>query len=207
MPLFKKQKILFIHIPKTGGISISNYFCDKFNVKKDKYSFFGYDCHYNKPHHRLQHFTYSEIRDIIGEEILSYKVISCIRNPYHRIISSLFYIGKIQINSKNKYVEKVINKFINKNKWSNLDHRIPQYDFLTYNNKLVNYINIMRTESLYKDMANLGYKDFKNNLNRGYRGKFNYMDMLNENSIRIINKYYRKDFDNLGFNMVLYDNN
>lgn len=38
MPYFKNDNVnvLFIHIPKTGGTSIENYFSSKFNIKLDK---------------------------------------------------------------------------------------------------------------------------------------------------------------------------
>lgn len=40
MPYFKNDtiNILFIHIPKTGGTSLEEYFSSKFNIKLNKYS-------------------------------------------------------------------------------------------------------------------------------------------------------------------------
>ena len=43
MPFYKKQKILFIHIPKTGGTSVDKYFARKFNTNLDENSlYFSY---------------------------------------------------------------------------------------------------------------------------------------------------------------------
>ena len=33
MPYFKENKLLLIHIPKTGGTSIEKYFSQKYNIK------------------------------------------------------------------------------------------------------------------------------------------------------------------------------
>ena len=35
MPYFKKINLLFIHIPKTGGTSIENYFYKKYDIERN----------------------------------------------------------------------------------------------------------------------------------------------------------------------------
>jgi hypothetical protein len=45
MPYFKNKNIniLFVHIPKTGGSSIEQYFSKKYNILLNNSSLFGYN--------------------------------------------------------------------------------------------------------------------------------------------------------------------
>ena len=58
MPFYKKQKILFIHIPKTGGTSVEKYFSRKFNTALDTSSlYFAYYDNTIQSHIRKQRNT------------------------------------------------------------------------------------------------------------------------------------------------------
>ena len=61
MPYFKNDNInvLFIHIPKTGGTSVENYFSSKFNIKLNSKSLFtlGKIYHNTNINSNLQHVT------------------------------------------------------------------------------------------------------------------------------------------------------
>jgi len=57
---------------------------------------------------------------------------------------------------------------------------------------------ILRTENLKKDMEKIGYKDFDYNMNVN-KQKIDYDNYLNEDTIKLINKVYYKDFEIFGF--------
>jgi hypothetical protein len=50
-------------------------------------------------------------------------------------------------------------------------------------------------------MYELGYKDF-NSYDNVNTNKINYFTLLNDNSIKMINDYYTKDFELFNFNMI-----
>ena len=52
-------------------------------------------------------------------------------------------------------------------------------------------------------MKKIGYTDFKNHDNVNLTGKnINYMDYLNDNSIRWLNQMYEKDFKYFNYEMI-----
>ena len=66
MPFFKQSNLLYLHVPKTGGMSIEEYFFTKENVEKNEKSIYGWyfdrENRIRVPNERsLQHFTYEEI--------------------------------------------------------------------------------------------------------------------------------------------------
>lgn len=197
MPLFKKIKLFFIHIPKTGGTSVDDYLYRTTNTPKTIESIFSWcrPIKFNK--HSLQHCTYEELvkyGECLNLDINKYKLITIVRNPYNRIVSELFYLGRIDMNSSTKFVEKKIIEFL-QDDYHYDNHRIPQYKFLIYKNKLVEDITIFRNETLTEDMRNYGFKDFDENANKTFRDKIDYMSLLSVNAKNIIYDYYKKDFE------------
>lgn len=202
MPYFKNKNvnILFIHIPKTGGSSLENYFSKKFNIllnDKSLYMFLDSNIKtkYNVPiHSSLQNMTLQTIikyKFFFNINFKKIKIITIVRNPYQRIISDLFYFSKITTNSSKEEVLDIIKTYL----VSDLDnHNIPQYMFITDNNKkLFPNIYILHTETLTTDMHKLGYKDF-NVHSRANVVQVNYLNYLNNDSIKLINDFYDYDF-------------
>jgi hypothetical protein len=200
MPFFKNQKLFFIHIPKTGGTSVENYLYKKYNYKKNINTLFTTinqksSVKINK--HSLQHMTYQEIidSDVLEDYNLNdITFFSIVRNPYDRIVSELFYIGRINLNSSKEKIEKEIKFFINDNYLYD-NHKLPQYLFLTLNKKLVKSIKVLKMETLNDDMYNYGYIDFNEDANKTNRIKINYQSLLTNNAKKIIYDYYKKDFE------------
>jgi hypothetical protein len=88
MPIFeiKQNKILFIHIPKTGGSSIKDWLASQTLM---------YLYNENPNHHRLlrtspQHLSIRTIKELFGESIWSWSF-AIIRNPYEKMESEFFY--------------------------------------------------------------------------------------------------------------------
>ena len=206
MPYFKDINLLFIHIPKTGGTSIEEYFYEKYNIpltlstlKTSKLA----TCAFLKwKNITLQHLTIDEIlKNALYFDINTnnLKIISIVRNPYDRMISELFYLKLIDIDSSSEFVEIIITNFLNdSNEYDN--HKLPQHKFLEINNIISDKYFILRTESLTEDMIKLGYTDFNKNENVG--NKINYKNYLTHKSIILLNIFYEKDFVIFNYEML-----
>lgn len=63
-------------------------------------------------------------------------------------------------------------------------------------------LTIIKTETLNKDMHDIGYTDFKLFLNRNANRDIDYFNLLNNDSIELINNYYLKDFEIFQYQMI-----
>lgn len=207
MPYFKNNKInlLFIHIPKTGGSSLEKYFSVKFNIPLSKKSLMSTGdvkdyADKSEINSSLQHLTYSTIikyKDFFKIDENNIQILSVVRNPYNKIMSDLFYLKKINVNSTKEEVYEKMQIYLQEN-YDN--HITPQYKFITNENEeLIENLTIIHTETLNKDMEKLGYKDFNIKMNMN-PNNVNYDKYLNDDSIKLINENYKKDFEILNYN-------
>ena len=207
MPYFKNNKInlLFIHIPKTGGSSLENYFNVKFNIPLNKKSLMSTEDirEFSDKHDinsSLQHLTYNTIikyKDFFKIDETNIKIITIVRNPYDKLMSDLFYLKKINISSTKEEVYEKIKIYLQEN-YDN--HITPQYKFITNDDEnLIDNIVLLHTETLNEDMHKLGYRDFNIKMNMN-PNDVNYQEYLNNDSINLINEIYKKDFEILNYN-------
>jgi hypothetical protein len=204
MPYFSSYNILFIHIPKTGGSSIEDYFTKKMNKKlsvKDLYSFDK-----TVVDHSLQHLTLLELyqnKDKLKFNINNIKLMfTVVRNPYERTVSDLFFFKLINKNMSTKEVEKKLRRYLESNNTYD-NHKIPQYKFLADSYDNINKdVKIIRNENMNEDMKSLGFNDFNVHKNVTFKNKLNYYNYLNNNSINLINNYYQKDFEIFNYKMI-----
>ena len=178
MPYFKNHNLLFIHIPKTGGSNIENFF---FHYLKEKPTLQhlisnNFDIRFNS--HSLQHMTYIELyknKNYFDINFEKTRIITVIRNPYDRIISDLFWYKLISKNNNSNEIEKILKKYLESNLLYD-NHKIPQYKFLIKNeesNVIDPKIIIMKCETLNEDMEKLGFKQFSDFCNNSTKSKFN----------------------------------
>tara|TARA_B100000787_G_C16116761_1_gene260714 strand:+ start:144 stop:842 length:699 start_codon:yes stop_codon:yes gene_type:complete len=210
MPILHSAKIIFVHIPKTGGGTIEKtlgiYGNDNNgNLSPDHTLLYGK--YKNK---FLQHLTISQIKEINKKEFATYKKISFVRNPYDKIISE--YLWRIQVYGKRKLefkeyiIEEVvprknnINKFV-KNFYKDesfvpfLDaHYINQVDYLFLNKKLA-VDEIGKFENFEDDFTRIFNKKPINT--KVHKSKINYTYYLIKKILPkfLANKMYRKYYD------------
>ena len=205
MPYYKSKNILFIHIPKTGGTVIENEIKKKSRqtlyccVKQNSLLPFPF----NKC--SLQHQFYTilyKFRNKLNINFNNIKVFSVVRNPYDRVISDLFWFKLIKKDYDSTKVYNVIkNKYLNKNNLDN--HNKPQYKFVTDEmGVLIPNIKIFKTEELNKLNDDINkFIGFEINVKRRNTNK-NYSRYLNNDSIAIINDFYKKDFELFNYKIM-----
>ena len=198
MPYFKDFNLLFIHIPKTGGSNIENFFFYYTKQKPKISNLISNNINLKLNDHSLQHSTYLEIiyfKDFFEVDFNNLNIITVVRNPYDRILSDLFYLKFIDKNNNVEEIEYILKIYLESNLMYD-NHKLPQYKFLLNDNGVIEQkIIIMKSETLNKQMNDLGFPEFEDfcNLSNTKINK-DYSKYLNKNSIKLINNYYKLDF-------------
>jgi len=218
MPYFKDingKTILLVHIPKTGGSSLEEYFASKISLKREtlieedhlfsdsiKESNLKKEFGKTPQHFELKLLIQNKDRFNINIDIA--EKITVVRNPYTRLISELLWLKKINNDSSKEDVYNCTKKAINdyhKNNNVHDNHIRPQYQFLIdENNKFYKDLIILRQEKLTEMMKDIGYNDFNENV-FSKKNKPDYNKFLSVPTIRLINKFYKNDFLCFGYKM------
>tara|TARA_Y100000310_G_C20149471_1_gene564018 strand:+ start:13 stop:573 length:561 start_codon:yes stop_codon:yes gene_type:complete len=182
--IIDKEKIIFIHIPKTAGTSIRSYFKSISRRKK-------------KPR---KHATIKEIEYSFPTEYKTYKKFTVVRNPYDRILSWFFYL-KTKKNShvQNMEFKEWLNYLveIKKNKIFSTKH-ITSIIMLSQSFWINNTVEIIKFENLNEELNKL----FNKQINLPIINKSNhkyYLEYYNKESLNIIYDIYKEDFKKFNY--------
>ena len=199
MPHYPEYNLLFIHIPKTGGTSYEKYMLDRTETRIwGKQDIFP-DPTLNQI--SLQHQTYQTVykyRELLGIDFNDkLKKLAFVRNPYDRIVSDIFWLKfNTKTDSQDEIYDTIRHDYIGRDDLDN--HTIPQYKFVTdENGKLIPDITLLKMENLTEGLQTYGFTDYE-----GPSQSNSYMKYLNKDSIRIINLFYKKDFEMFGYPMI-----
>ena len=100
MPILHSAKIIFVHIPKTGGGTIEKTLGIWGNDNNGNWEA-DHSILYGKYKNKfLQHLTIAEIKELKKKEFDTYRKVSFTRNPYDKIISE--YLWRVQVYGKRK---------------------------------------------------------------------------------------------------------
>jgi hypothetical protein len=198
--------VVFIHIPKTGGTSVEQYFGGKLGKTLDKNN---YSTEHIQPipnsldpNVSPQHQLFSGMVKVVDKFDICFSIV---RNPYTRLISDLFFIGLINEKSSQQDVEVAILKYLTESiKLYDYHHR-EQYKFLQNDQgEIDSRIKILKKEDLVNGMISIGFNDFNvyENQNRGNVAEDKYMSFLSDWSIKLINIFYKRDFELFDYNMI-----
>lgn len=217
MPLDTKNKIFFIHIPKTGGSSVRELLGIEKpekpteqrrilfgNAKEGHYSRHGAICYH--------HMTLKELlkKGLITEELLDeYYNIAFTRNPYTRLLSEYFFRDQPGGTFK-RFVKDIL--FPNYKKGAlhhfYFNHLVPQHEYIFLNDEpvtdflgsyetLTDSIDILREEIAYHK----GLKTQKKIPHHKKTGSFkkNMDKFYDRETLDMVNEVYEQDFSLLGY--------
>ncbi len=211
------KKIIFIHIPKTGGTSIEKMFWPYSFQNNEKNLRRGFINKYHNQYQTggLQHLTASNIKKAVGQDVFNeFSKFSVIRNPYDKIISQFSYMKKrkdlrdfieMDINTPFKEYLALITKTEHV-QW------MPQYKFLFDENDQAQCDNIIHFENMNEELS-MTMKKLKidkrfiffdrkiPHLNKSIR-KTSIEDFDKETK-EIIYNLYKEDFNKFGYNSNL----
>ena len=170
MPVYRKHRLVHIHIPRTGGTAIEQFFHRLGDLVWGLDSWVGQE-HYNGRWYELQHMTIGELKSFTGSEFDSNESFVVVRNPYERIVSDYLWRCLVKKRYPNAPVLSFpsFDSFIHaipadiNSKWENLIHGAnqsqanllihvrPQYHYIEA--ELVDHV--LRFERLDEEMARL----------------------------------------------------
>lgn len=215
MQYIESIKLVYIHIPKTGGSFIEK------NLSLLNKNFFNDNTHFGG------HHTIETLKKRINFDI-SYKYFTIVRNPYYRMISIYNYLKKTEKrnngdrnewkylgepNNFSEFVYSIYDKYKN-NKMTDINnlnmHYVQQFRYtiqkkdegevqcqiLKYENLDVDFKKLIESYKKNKEIYNFLYKNIYEKIN--IKDNYN-LDDLCINDINMINEIYEKDFLIFGY--------
>lgn len=206
MPYFEDFNLLFIHIPKTGGSNIENFFLHYLKKNPKINNLLSNNLNITINNHSLQHMTYKECynnQEYFGINFNNLKILTVVRNPYNRIMSDIFYLKFGNKENTKEEIEQIITKYLEADHLFD-NHKLQQYKFILNNDDIVNEnIIIMKCETLDEQMDKLGFPNFKNFCKKTKTSAHtDYMKYLTVNSLKRINEYYKLDFYYFNYDII-----
>lgn len=197
MAIFKQLKKVFVHIPRTGGTSVTKAIKDKLDTSNHVEDFKHYDINYYKRFLEYQDYEYFTI----------------VRNPYSRIISYYNYHSNVDANVIKKLdgIENQKERFLYYLSL-NLNDSPCKYDrekpLLVYK-KQSDYINpevkVLKFENIHEDINQYLKINIKLDKDRGYdlnKKYYNMDEIFSSETIKIINGYFNDDFKNFKYDIL-----
>jgi len=178
MPISNEEKLIFVHIPKTGGTSINSMLGFPGDNKPEL--LFGTPT-------ALQHLTLDQIKTKIPkEQYTNYKKFTIVRNPYDRAVSEFCWLKK-----HNTINQEVTFKVFCKNLDSlcSPKHSIPQHCFV---NNDIDFI--LRFEDINSEIKKVLPNKTLPHKQRS-RSNSDYKKFYCDETKRIIYDKYKKDFE------------
>lgn len=227
--ILPNEKLIYIHVPKTGGASVEDFLLDKFGYKRSPFTLtdgIGYQRVNSKNNgndtaYPYLHYTLPQIIEIASKNNIqidnTWNIFSIVRNPYYKLISELFFLPitplpfhyhTIPLDIRGRLVNECIDQYFNNNNISNYhsNHSLPQYQF--FEGVKLNYQILKFENGLENIMNKLGFEvknDFPHRLNMFHHygvPKPNYKDVLTPYLVEFVNERYQKDFETFKYNML-----
>lgn len=211
------KKLIFVHIPRTGGTTVE-YICGVHSRVQGAKNLSKMWWGGNTQHYKVN----TMIQKLGKEKFDKYYSFSIIRNPYDRLISIYKRFNKIQGNNKWTF-DYFVNRFLGKGNGGDIGiHLTPQHKYICINDKIMvskifhteNFKEIydfLKTRGFDKNTIKLttgrvhnvvGQNGNINKSNSSNDGKIDTMKYFNEETLKKVNNFYKKDFEIFGYNII-----
>ncbi len=212
-----KHKFVFIHIPKTGGQSISDVLLKQHGMRwslqgaidgKFREFLIGPRKDNELGPEQLTHLTaeeYLKFGYLDKDRFKNYFKFSFVRNPWKRLVSEYFFYGYNNKKSFDNFIKNEVWKVrFNKTHNDKQRHLELQYNFLfdKNDNCLVDFIG--RSENLQKDFDKICDRIEIERVQLLRIGKIkhdSYIKYYNDQTKEIVAKKYKKDIEYFDYNL------
>jgi len=201
MTYSKKHKYIFIHINKTGGTTISNTF------KK-------YDHTAKIVTHRFLHPTkkYKSLTKrrsgvcTVGDNIKNYKIITCVRNPWDRILSCYKY--RQARNTPDTVGVTFENWLLNRDVYKSYKTpdcwvKFNQLDWVAADNGECSNCSFLRFETIGRELIrlinNILHVDIKDIPHENKTSHLPYREYYTDNTIEYVSNLYKRDIETFNY--------
>lgn len=190
MPLFINNKLLFIHIPRTGGTSIERFLESKgetIGLFTDSGSIFING-------HTPQHCTYRELEclGLVSDDV---KIFTILRNPIDRAVSNYYYLRdhRPDIFHLFKNFTGYLKLYLNEKNSPVFDnHNLSNYEYLKDHSGVISErITMFRFFDISEIERFLGFEGLRN-FNH-YRTTKSPLEISRKN-LNWMKEYYHEDF-------------
>lgn len=212
MPISHRLKVLFIHIPRTGGHSLERALEMRDSERigqlcEDRHALFGI----NDKERALHHYSLAEL---VSEKLLTkhqldnYFKFSFVRNPWDKMVSEYFWRGCKQDGQSISFDEFII-KFLQHNVATQdlySDHYQAQHKFIMDSNGSVAVDFVGRFENLSNDFAQMCQKyQLPNSPLKTLNGTkhLHYSRYYNEESRKLVGEVFREDIELFDYHFEL----
>lgn len=189
MPASDKYKVIFVHIPKTGGSSIEQMIAPYYL--------------YSGTVPILQHLTPKKLKKYIDDNKWNnYYKFTVVRNPFDKLVSDYKWMikcGIIKNKSFKEFVE-LAKDIVTNNKYSDnkyYDHFIPQHMYF----EDIEYDYVCRFETLAKDIEivkkAINCQTKLPHVNK--TKKTNYKTYYDDDTRKIVSQLYQKDLEQFNY--------
>jgi len=189
---FYSKKIIFVHIPKTAGISVAKAIFGDVSLEG----------------HRSIMFY----KNLFNEDFSEYFTFSVVRNPWDRLYSAFKFLAKggINIHDRNAYeqyleeykdFEDFVTNGLNKKMIYEIMHFIPQSEFICSKDGKIDVNYIARFENLKDDISKLSEK-INNPIELDHHNsnrKVSYKEIYTSDMIKKVEEIYKMDIINFNY--------
>lgn len=207
MPVFHKHKLVYYHIPKTGGYSMEKYLgLPALDYKEFNKSFvWGLREGIMTQHQNRKYIS----QFITAEQSHMYSHITMVRNPWSRAVSAFYYLHPHYMSRFGSFEQWLHNcyKRIKKNKYPVHWHMCPQTRFV-YDNAgrtIVDYVGKFESyENTLKHICNVINKPYtvSKKLNVSSRKKKDYREYYNDTTKQMIIDMYPDDIEHFNYSFT-----
>jgi len=230
--LLEKEKIFYLHIPKTGGTAVDKFLGSKYGYEPHNFATMHWGfTQVLMPHsshawtiQSIVHLKYSEQLKIATNGKInvdnSWNIFTIVRNPYTRMISEFAWQTYFPVKSNlytlrtlkekqyliNECQKKFFNEDPQQNNWFN--HRVPQHILCDFTSELPD-CKVFKYEEGLENILKKVLPNVDIKLNRTNDPakelkvkKIDYTSLYTKNFIENCNDWYKKDFERFDYEML-----